>query len=114
MQTPNIQQGLHDHRPPLVFDADGFLVDPSTWSQQVARMLAEMDDIGPLGPDHWSVIYYLREHRLTYGSIPPMDQVCRTAHLHKYAVHGLFGGCRSAWRIAGLPNPGEEALTYMS
>ena len=114
MQTPNIQQGPRDHRPPLVFDADGFLVDPSTWSQQVARRLAEMDDIGPLSPDHWSVIYYLREHRLTYGSIPPMDQVCRTAHLGKYAVHRLFGGCRSAWRIAGLPNPGEEALTYMS
>ena len=43
-----------------------------------------------------------------------MEQVCRTAHLGKHAVHWLFGGCRSAWRIAGLPNPGEEALSYMS
>jgi len=29
-------------------------------------------------------------------------------------VQHLFGGCRSAWRLAGLPNPGEEALSYMS
>jgi tRNA 2-thiouridine synthesizing protein E len=114
MQSVNVHDELRDRRPPLAFDADGFLLDPGTWNQQVARMIAEMDDIGPLGPDHWSVIYYLREHRLTYGSIPPMEQVCRTAHLGKHAVHWLFGGCRSAWRVAGLPNPGEEALSYMS
>jgi tRNA 2-thiouridine synthesizing protein E len=34
-------------------------------------------------------------------------------HLGKYAVDRLFGGCREAWRIAGLPNPGEEAKSYM-
>ena len=114
MQTRDIQQAPHAHRPLLAFDADRFLLDPSVWSQQMARTIAEMDDMGPLGPDHWSVIYYLREHHLTYGSIPPMSQLCRTAHLGKDAVHGLFGGCRSAWRIAGLPNPGDEALSYMS
>jgi TusE/DsrC/DsvC family sulfur relay protein len=114
MHIQNIQQEPRHHSPPLAFDEDGFLVDPSTWSQQTAFMIADMDDIGLLGPDHWSVIYYLREHHLTYGSIPPMCQVCRTAKLRKYAVDWLFGGCRSAWRIAGLPNPGAEALSYMS
>ena len=114
MQEQETQQeslpGTHN----ISLDQDGFLLDPHSWNKQMARIIAEHDEIGPLGPDHWSVIYYLREHHLTYGSLPPMAQVCRTAHLGQYAVHWLFGGCRSAWRIAGLPNPGDEALTYMS
>lgn len=99
--------------PPLHFDEDGFLTDAQRWSKQVARMIAEMDGIGPLGPNHWAILYYLREHHLTYGSLPPMSQVCRTHDLDRNAIKNLFGGCRQAWRIAGLPNPGEEAKAYM-
>lgn len=28
-------------------------------------------------------------------------------------VHRLFGGPLEAWKVAGLPDPGEEARTYM-
>ena len=98
----------------LPLDEDGFVMDPALWNQGMARVIAKLDDIGPLTPAHWSVIYYLREHRLTYGAIPPMSQVCRAHGMDRQAVRRLFGSCRAAWRIAGLPNPGEEALSYMS
>ena len=98
---------------PLNFDEDGFLINSSAWSRETARLIAEMDAIGALGPDHWSIIFYLREQYLEKGSIPVMSHACRVMHLQKYAVEGLFGGCREAWRIAGLPNPGEEAKSYM-
>ena len=111
------EKRLGDHedgkRLPLDFDEDGFLTDPHSWTRQTAKTLAEMDGIGPLTPDHWAIIYYLREHHLTYGSLPPMSQICRTRHLDRNAVQRLFGGCRAAWRLAGLPNPGEEAKSYM-
>jgi tRNA 2-thiouridine synthesizing protein E len=94
-------------------DDDGFLLDPQRWNRETARVLADVDGVGPLGPDHWAVIFYLREHHLTYGSIPPMSQICRAHHLDRHAVQRLFGGCREAWRLAGLPNPGEEAKAYM-
>ena len=100
--------------PPVDLDEDGFLRDPAHWSMQVARMLAEMYDVGTLGPDHWAIIFYLREHHLSYGSLPPLSQVCRTRGLNSAAVGRLFmGGCLAAWRVAGLPNPGEEAKAYM-
>ncbi|GEM_PF-261359 len=99
--------------PPLLFDEDGFLQDPHSWTRAAARGIAELDGIGDLGPDHWAILFYLREHHLTYGSLPPMSQVCRTHGLDRGAVKRLFGGCREAWRIAGLPNPGPEALSYM-
>jgi tRNA 2-thiouridine synthesizing protein E len=28
-------------------------------------------------------------------------------------VNDLFGYCLVAWRVAGLPNPGEEARSYL-
>lgn len=101
--------------PPLPqCDEDGFLLEPKRWSRRLARDMAELDGIAPLGPDHWAIIYYLREHYEACGALPPMSQVCRTQHLDRHAVQRLFGGCREAWRIAGLPNPGEEAKAYMS
>ena len=99
--------------PAIDTDDDGFLLNPHHWSRQIARTLAAMDGLTDLGPDHWAIIYYLREHHLTYGSLPPMSQVCRTRDLNSRAVGRLFGGCRAAWRIAGLPNPGSEAISYM-
>jgi len=98
---------------PLDLDEAGFMRDPNRWNQSAARILAEIDEVGTLGPDHWSIIYYLREHHLSYGSLPPMSQVCRTRGMDRNAVKRLFGGCAQAWRVAGLPNPGDEALTYM-
>ena len=109
---------LHDlaagTKRPLPLDEDGFLVDPELWNPGMARSMARMEEIGALTQEHWSVIYYLREHRLTYGAIPPVSQICRTHGMDRNAVRRLFGSCRIAWRLAGLPHPGEEALSYMS
>jgi TusE/DsrC/DsvC family sulfur relay protein len=112
-QTAVRQQTQPKHRA-LPVDEDGFLIDPALWNAGMARVIAELEDVGPLGPDHWSIIYYLREHRMTYGAIPPVSQICRTHGMERDSVRRLFGSCRQAWRIAGLPHPGEEALSYMS
>jgi TusE/DsrC/DsvC family sulfur relay protein len=101
---------LHD----LEFDTDGFLIDPERWSEPVARRIGEVDGIGDLTPDHWAIIHYMREHHFTYGSLPPAAQACHAHGMDKHAVQRLFGSCRTAWRVAGLPNPGEEALSYMN
>jgi tRNA 2-thiouridine synthesizing protein E len=114
MTLTTTQPHLAPKHRPLPVDEDGFLIDPQLWNPGMARVMAALDDVGPLGPDHWSIIYYLREHRLTYGAIPPVSQICRTHGMQRDAVHRLFGSCRQAWRIAGLPHPGEEALSYMS
>ena len=95
------------------FDEDGFLVPGHPWTKGVSRLIAQIEGIETLSQDHWAIIYYLREHHDSYGSLPPMSQVCRTHGMNREAVKRLFGGCRQAWRISGLPNPGEEALNYM-
>ncbi|TVQ93450.1 MAG: sulfurtransferase TusE [Chromatiaceae bacterium] len=98
----------------LPMDADGFLLDPSLWSEAMACLITAIDGRGTLEADHWSVIYYLREHFLTYGALPPVSQLCRAHGMQRDRVKALFGSCRAAWRTAGLPHPGAEALAYMS
>jgi tRNA 2-thiouridine synthesizing protein E len=43
-----------------------------------------------------------------------MHRVCHDAGIERQQVNDLFGYCLIAWRIAGLPNPGEEGKAYLS
>jgi tRNA 2-thiouridine synthesizing protein E len=97
----------------LQFDEDGFLVDPLSWTPGVAAGIAARDGLPELKSEHWEVIGYLRDHYLRFGSLPVMSHVCRVNHLDRNCVHDLFHAPKEAWRIAGLPNPGEEAKAYM-
>ena len=97
----------------VVFDEDGFLQDQALWTEGLAERLANAADLGPLTSRHWEAIRFIRDKYLTTGGLPLMRHFCRQLGMRPDAVKGLFGGCRQLWRIAGLPNPGEEAKSYM-
>jgi tRNA 2-thiouridine synthesizing protein E len=95
------------------FDADGFLTDPGLWNPELARRLAEQDGVAPLTEDHLRVIAFLREHHLAHGTLPPLSYVAWVFGLDRCEIRQLFQTERELWRLAGLPNPGEEARAYM-
>jgi dissimilatory sulfite reductase related protein len=95
-------------------DEDGLLRNPNEWNEDVARAIAQREDIGELTDEHWQVIRSLREHYARLGVAPAMAQICRRHGKHRHWVHDLFQTCLNAWRVAGLPNPGEEAKSYLS
>jgi TusE/DsrC/DsvC family sulfur relay protein len=97
----------------FAFDQNGFLIDPEGWSPDLARELAEAMGIAPLTDQHWETIRFIRRKYLGLGALPPMRSLCRRLGLHPGQVKQLFGGCRQLWSVAGLPDPGEEAKTYM-
>jgi len=97
----------------LEFDGDGFLLDSDKWNRAVAQQIAGEDGIGELTEAHWAVIQQLREHYFAHGALVPTSHACRVTHLAEGCVTNLFRRMREAWRIAGLPNPGEEAKSYM-
>ena len=96
-----------------LFDEDGFLMASDLWTEEMADQLADNADITALLKPHWDIIYFLRDRYFRLGAMPPMRRICREFGYEKDAVRGLFGGCRQLWQIAGLPNPGEEAKSYM-
>ncbi|HYA66195.1 MAG TPA: TusE/DsrC/DsvC family sulfur relay protein [Burkholderiaceae bacterium] len=107
-QRPNVDIA------PGWFDEDGFLSEPGNWTEALAQSLAREAGISELTAKHWEVIGYVRERYFSIGALPVMRLVCRAAGLDPNHAHGLFSSCKSLWRIAGLPNPGEEAKSYMN
>jgi tRNA 2-thiouridine synthesizing protein E len=96
------------------FDAEGFLIDQSLWSEAMARDLAQLEGVGELGEQHLNLLHHIRDRYLNLGALPNMRLVCRATGIPRHKVHHLFGSCLSIWRIAGLPDPGEEAKAYLN
>ena len=96
-----------------IFDEGGFLIDPALWTEEMAESLAWQEGVGALTEVHWRVILHVRERYHALGGMPSMRRVCRATGLSREAIYRLFGGCLRVWRVAGLPDPGEEAKAYM-
>jgi TusE/DsrC/DsvC family sulfur relay protein len=96
-----------------LFDEDGLIRDFNLWSEPLAEQMAGEAGIGPLTDAHWRIIRALRGHYAKLGAAPAMHRVCHEAGIERQQVNELFGYCLVAWRVAGLPNPGEEARSYL-
>lgn len=99
---------------PIEFDEAGLLRDPRNWTPELARELARQAGITELTDQHWAYINRLRDYYQRFHVPPPASRICRELHLGHGCGHELFPTCLQAWRIAGLPDPGEEAKAYLS
>lgn len=97
-----------------VLDEDGLVRDFSLWSEDLAHRLAREEGIARLDEGHWRLIRALRAEYERLQGTPTIHGVCHQAGIDRRAVNDLFGYCLVAWRVAGLPNPGEEAKSYLS
>ena len=95
------------------FDADGFLREPGAWSEDLARHIAVLDGLGDLDERQMKVLRQLRASFQRQGAVPAMAHICHLDALDADCMSRMFNAPREAWRIAGLPNPGEEAKAYM-
>ena len=98
----------------LALDEYGLLINPGDWDESVALMLATQLGIEQLTSDHWKVVHALRQHYEKFGVAPAMHNICRSNGQKSDWIHNLFNNCLNAWLIAGLPDPGEEAKSYLS
>lgn len=97
----------------VTLDEHGFIIEVDHWNEEIAQLIAHQERIAELTPAHWQVIHFVRQYYLEKGAPPLMRQVCRQIALSKYQTVGLFSGCLQVWKIAGLPNPGDEARVHM-
>jgi dissimilatory sulfite reductase related protein len=98
----------------LGMDEYGLLREPGAWTPSLAREIAELDGVGQLTDDHWVMIHTLRDYYDEYEAAPPISLMCSENGLDKTCGSELFHTCMTAWRVSGLPDPGEEARAYLS
>lgn len=90
----------------IVVDEEGFLDDSEKWDEDVARILAEHEGLGPLDDEKFKILRSLREHYEKFQSFPILGKICRTVgNRTKDCVNREFVNPMAAWKIAGLPKP---------
>jgi len=86
---------------------EGFLVDPSQWTEEMAVELARTEGIDPLTETHWQVIRFMRSEFAAKGTGPTVRMLGKTSGVSIKELYELFpkGPAKVAARIAGIPKP---------
>jgi dissimilatory sulfite reductase related protein len=95
------------------FDPDGFMWEMNSWNEEMARRIALMDGLGELDEQQLALLRHLRASYLRRGGLPAWAHVCHLGGFAPDCMTRLFPDAREVWRVAGLPNPGEEAKAYL-
>ena len=87
-------------------DAEGFLSDPSRWSEAMATEIAAEEGI-TLTERHWEVVRFMRHAYETTGAGPNVRLLARTSGVSVKELYALFpkGPAKTAAKIAGIPKP---------
>ena len=86
---------------------EGFFVDPTQWTRDIAVEMAAADGIATLTDQHWQVIDFMRREYFDKGTGPTVRVLGKTSGVSVKELYQLFpkGPAKTAARIAGIPKP---------
>ncbi len=94
-------------------DKQGYLLDTNDWSEELAPIIAEQENI-ILSEQHWEVVHFVRDFYLEYNSSPAIRMLVKAMAQklgeekgNSMYLYNLFpkGPAKQATKIAGLPKP---------
>lgn len=95
----------------VAIDDEGYLVDPMTWNEELAREFADQESI-QLTDDHWDAIQFMRQYYAEHQVAPDVRHVTkhlaeRLGHEARNKIFELFpyGYVKQACKIAGMKRP---------
>lgn len=89
----------------IVLDREGFLANPSLWSDEVALVLAGEAGLASLTDRHWHVLRFIRKYYTEQGKAPQNHKLKVGTGMKLSEIESLFPGgiTKGAHRFAGLP-----------
>ena len=87
-------------------DGDGYLIDASGWSPEIARAMAEADGL-ELDDDQWNQINKAREYYEEYSVVPPIRKFSKymQADQKEMFKKWMTGPMKPITKYGGLPKP---------
>lgn len=92
-------------------DAEGYLVDPQDWTEELAKEFARQENIS-LTEDHWDVIQFMREyyeeHQIAVDArfvIKHLSDRLGPGSRNKLFELFPYGYVKQACKIAGMKRP---------
>jgi dissimilatory sulfite reductase related protein len=89
----------------IVLDGEGFLKNPSLWSEDVAAAMAGEAGIQLLSAAQWKVLRFIRAYYTEQGKAPLNYHIKAATGMRLQEIEALFPGgiSNGAKRLAGLP-----------
>ncbi len=86
---------------------EGFLVNSSEWTKEIAAELAKEEGIAELTEAHWKVIDFCRQSAGAAGSSPTLRAISSGSGVTTKELFSLFskGPAKKVAKIAGLGKP---------
>ena len=102
-----------EQTPKISMDKEDYLLDYRVWNKAWATSMARNLGFGELNKNQWKLIYALRAHYNSHKTVPNKHYVCKVTGLAHFCLETHFANDGiQAWKIAGLPDPGEEIKAY--
>jgi TusE/DsrC/DsvC family sulfur relay protein len=95
-------------------DNDGYLINFEEWNEEIGQVLANQEGVGELTKDKIDILKFMRSYYHEHKFFPILRQVCKNVHQPNNCFIDTFIDPVKAWKIAGLPNPGEEVNMFKS
>jgi tRNA 2-thiouridine synthesizing protein E len=89
------------------FDAEGFMVDKSQWSREIAEEIARQEGIETLTDAHWKIIDFCRKTGEQTGKAPTLRTITDGTGVSTKELFALYpkGPAKKVAKIAGLGKP---------
>jgi TusE/DsrC/DsvC family sulfur relay protein len=89
------------------FDAEGFMVDKSQWTREIAMEIARQEGIETLSDEHWKIIDYCRQASVQTGNAPTLRQITTGTGISTKDLFALYpkGPAKKVAKISGLGKP---------
>jgi TusE/DsrC/DsvC family sulfur relay protein len=87
-------------------DGDGYLVDSSTWTSEIAHAMAQVDDV-ELDDTKWQQILKAREYYEEHAVVPPIRKFSKYMGEDQKAMFKTWmtGPMKPITKYGGLPKP---------
>jgi tRNA 2-thiouridine synthesizing protein E len=87
-------------------DGDGYLVDPDNWTPEIARAMAEADEV-EIDDVKWEQIQKAREYYDENGVVPPIRKFSKYIGADQKAMFKMWmtGPMKPITKYGGLPKP---------
>ena len=90
----------------IALNDEGFLTNPSDWTEELAVLLAEKEDI-VLTDAHWTIINFSRNTAEDSGAAPTLRQITKGTGISTKELFALYpkGPAKKVAKISGLGKP---------
>ena len=87
-------------------DGDGYLVDSSAWTSEIARAMAQVDGVA-LDDTKWQLILKAREYYEEHAVVPPIRKFSKYMGEDQKAMFKMWmtGPMKPITKYGGLPKP---------